>query len=515
MKRTVFMTTWGISDTLDDTTKELLQRASLFANDEYCPVILTMDFKINYDEIIKGLYATGWLKKEVEVINVFDYYRQKFSSKEVSAAQKAQYEQNIKKYEGDYWVQDGDTIARYFQNGSYIKYKQWDEDGVLKFIDYFDENRVRIRKEEYNPKGYKIRETLYHPANNKKNQERFFTPDGFCYCTNWFNYQTDKQQALFLFDPAHKKAEDFSNRKDFQIYWLEELCRTEVVKPVIIVDGVLTVNRVIQLDDDLAYKIYNIHQNHFEAPYTLGSDYNKATKPILDIVSKGFPIVVPTSQQQLDLHKEIGNRGNIHVISPSVEMPRAKNEKNSLLVSMIADFTAENRIGQAIEAFMEVARDIPGAKLEIYGSGEEEDKLKKLIKKLKVAHGVKLKEPVQDTDAVYSKSAVSIVTAEAKGFVQSILESFANGTPVVAYDTNYGPAQLIQNEETGYLVQDGEIEALADRIKKLLDSPEDRQRMGNNAQQLVKEQYTPQSFYENWKQLIQSTIEEDKQKPLL
>lgn len=515
MKRTIFMTAWDMDVEKGGVNKVMLHRSALFSNKDYRSVLLTMDFKMNYQEIASELRATGQLNKDVDIINVYDYYRQKFSSKEVSNEQKERYEQNVKKYEGDYWVQDGDYFARYFMNGTYIKYKQWDDDGILKFIDYFDENRVRNRREEFHKDGFKIRETLYHPANNKKNQERFFTPDGFCFLTMWFNYETGKQQRIYLFDPSHKKVEDFANRKEFQTYWLEELCRTEVVKPVVIVDGAATAERVIEMDDDLAFKIYMLHSNHFEEPYTIGSSYREAVQPILDIIPKGYPVVVLTEQQQQDLHKEIGNRGNISVIPNSVELPVAKVEKDPLLVSLVARYTKDKRIDQAIEAFLEVARDVPGAKLEIYGAGNEEAELKKLIKKLKVHHSVKLKGYTNRTDEVFAKSAVSLVTSKAEGFSLVMLESFANHTPVVSYEINYGPAQIIKDGETGYLVPDGDIEALADRIKKVLDNPAEAKLMGDNAFNLIKESYTPEIYYNKWRNLIEQTIEENKEKPFL
>ncbi|MFJ8263040.1 glycosyltransferase [Rummeliibacillus sp. NPDC094406] len=515
MKRTIFMTAWDMDVEKGGINKVMLQRSALFSNKDYRSVLLTMDFKMNYHEIASELRATGQLSKDVDIINVNDYYREKFASKEVSSEQKERYEQAIKKYEGDYWVQDAGSYARYFMNGTYIKYKQWDDDGVLKFIDYFDENRVRIRKEEFHRDGYKIRETLYHPANNKKNQERYFTPDGFCFLTMWFNHENGKQQRIYLFDPSHKKVEDFNNRVEFHRYWLEELCRTEVVKPVVIVDEAATAERVIKMDDDLAYKIYMLHSNHFEEPYTLGSPYRNAVKPILDIIPKGYPVVVLTEQQQMDLHKEIGNRGNVLVIPNCVELPVAKVEKDPLLVSLVARYTKDKRIDQAIEAFLEVARDVPGAKLEIYGAGDEEDELKKLIKKLKVHHSVKLKDYTNRMDEVFAKSAVSLVTSKAEGLSLAMLESLANRTPVVSYEINYGPAQVIKDGETGYLVPDGDIEALADRIKKLLENPDDAKRMGDNAFNLIKESYTPEIYYDKWRDLIEQTIAEDKQKPLL
>jgi Glycosyltransferase len=96
-----------------------------------------------------------------------------------------------------------------------------------------------------------------------------------------------------------------------------------------------------------------------------------------------------------------------------------------------------------------------------------------------------------------------------------MLESFANRTPVISYEINYGPAQVIKDGETGYLVPNGDIEALADRIKRLLENPTDAERMGDNAFNLIQESYTPETYYNQWRKLIEQTIVENMQKPLL
>jgi glycosyltransferase involved in cell wall biosynthesis len=61
-----------------------------------------------------------------------------------------------------------------------------------------------------------------------------------------------------------------------------------------------------------------------------------------------------------------------------------------------------------------------------------------------------------------------------------ILEAMASGLPVVASTVGAVP-EVIINNETGYLVPPGDPQALADKLRLLIDDPKLRRTMGNNA----------------------------------
>ncbi|ETT87159.1 glycosyltransferase [Viridibacillus sp. FSL R5-0477] len=509
MKRKIFMTAWDMDIEKGGINKVMLKRASLFANDEYDIELLTMDFKFNYDIIEKELKLSGQLPKSAKITNVYDYYRRKFTKNTISSAAQAKFEQQIKKFEEGYWVEDGGEFARYFQNGTYIKYKKWHEDGTINFIDYFDDNRVRTRREEFHHTGFLQREVLYHPSNNKKNQERFYTEDGFCFLSLWYNNKSGKLQKVYLFSPDYDKVEYFPSSKEFHDFWLNEICRVEVVKPVIICDGSAPTTRVTSIDDELVYKIYMLHSNHFSAPYELGSPYRTVYQAKLDVIPKGYPVVVLTEQQRLDLHKEIGNRGNIHVIPNCVEVNDFNIEKNPKLVSMIARYSPEKRLDEAIKAFSLVVEQVPEAKLDIYGNGNEEESLNKLIQELKLENSVELKGYTNKVHEVLAASSVSLVTSAYEGFSLAMLESLANKTPVISYDINYGPSQVIEDGVNGYLVPNGDSEQLAEKIIHLLNNHDLVVKMGNEARNTVLKDYSPERYYEKWSKLLQDVVNEN------
>ncbi|GEK35197.1 glycosyltransferase [Kurthia sibirica] len=502
MKKTLFMSAWDMDVEKGGVNKVMLRRSYLLKNKKYQPVLLTMDYKPNYKEIQNELRATGQLHLDVKILNIFDYYREKFATDVISEVERQHFEKSRQKFEDDYWVEDAGDHARYFFNGRYVKYKRWNEDGSLRVVDYFDENRVRISREEFHIAGYKIKETLFHPANNKKNQERYFTPNGFCFITFWFNYTTGALQRIFLFDPKFSKALDFKNRQEFQSYWLTELCRLEAVKPIIIVDGAVTADRVAAVDDELVDKVFVLHGNHLVAPYTKGSGFRKAIQPIIDAIPKGYATVVLTDAQRQDLHSEVGNRGNIHVIPNTVYSNEPQVDKNPFQLAMVCRLVPAKRVEHAIKAIHSLIEDIPEIQLTIYGIGDEEENLQKLIADCQLEAAVKLMGYTNKTDEIYRSSAALVMTSEAEGLSLCMQESFLNGTPVISYDINYGPAQYIVNDVNGYLVENGQIDALAEAMKKIILDPQHASKLGAAAQKLAEEQFDEQTYIKRWEDVL-------------
>jgi glycosyltransferase involved in cell wall biosynthesis len=75
----------------------------------------------------------------------------------------------------------------------------------------------------------------------------------------------------------------------------------------------------------------------------------------------------------------------------------------------------------------------------------------------------------RDTIPVYDASDVLLVTSNRESFGLTIVEAMARGVPVVATRCG-GPEELISDGETGFLVDIGDTEAMADRVAVLLDN---------------------------------------------
>ncbi len=94
------------------------------------------------------------------------------------------------------------------------------------------------------------------------------------------------------------------------------------------------------------------------------------------------------------------------------------------------------------------------------------------------------------TDPDYGVESQGLVTAEAQ----------ACGLPVVAFDSG-GIKYTIQNNVTGFLCPEKDIDCYVSKLRRLLDNPKLRMEMGENARKFIEAEYSENSVLTKWKEL--------------
>ena len=90
--------------------------------------------------------------------------------------------------------------------------------------------------------------------------------------------------------------------------------------------------------------------------------------------------------------------------------------------------------------------------------------------------------------ALYAEADLFVLPTRSDASPNSYIEAMAAGLPAIG--TSVGAAaEIITNDETGYLVESNDMRAFGDRIDALLSQPENRQRLGDNGRRRVARDY--------------------------
>lgn len=151
----------------------------------------------------------------------------------------------------------------------------------------------------------------------------------------------------------------------------------------------------------------------------------------------------------------------------------------------VGRLTAQKDYPTMLAAFETLAGKYPEAELYIYGTGEEKDSLDRAIRERKLENRIRLCGRTENvTDALLQADAY-VLSSRYEGMPNALMEAMAVGLPCISTACPTGPRDLIEDGESGLLVEVGDVEALASAMEKLLTDFPLRKRLGENARRTI------------------------------
>ena len=129
----------------------------------------------------------------------------------------------------------------------------------------------------------------------------------------------------------------------------------------------------------------------------------------------------------------------------------------------------------------EILRKYPDWSWDIYGSGELHDVLQEKINELNVAR-LTLKGAIANIYDVYQDYAFLVMTSRFEGYPMVLLEAIANKVPVIAFDCQTGPSDIIDHGKTGILIEENNAVQMLQGIEKLIVSDSLRSQMSEKCE---------------------------------
>ncbi len=177
--------------------------------------------------------------------------------------------------------------------------------------------------------------------------------------------------------------------------------------------------------------------------------------------------------------------------------------KNAKVIFSMGLLVPKKGFDYLIRAMPKILKKEPDAVLIIGGEGSERPKLELLIKELSIQDSVKLVSQIDadKTPLYYNMSKMFVLPSifdekgETETFGVVLIEALACGKPVVA--SRVGGITDIVNEKCGFLVEQKNPPALAEKIILLLGNKKLRDKLGIQARRYAQETFNSKNVLKN------------------
>jgi len=155
-------------------------------------------------------------------------------------------------------------------------------------------------------------------------------------------------------------------------------------------------------------------------------------------------------------------------------------DDDALVLVNIGRFSVSKAQHYTIRAFAKLRAQNANVRLLLVGEGPEKEACKQLCQDLGVADDVVFAGFCEDVVPAYAVSDIHVLTSLREGLPSVAVEASLSRVPTVAFEVE-GIYEIVTPDQTGYVVEQGDVDALVVCVQKLLDDGEKRRLFGKEA----------------------------------
>lgn len=241
----------------------------------------------------------------------------------------------------------------------------------------------------------------------------------------------------------------------------------------------------------------------------------KLEKFIYKNSSKIFPISVYLKEKIINEHKIDQSKIEIfyHGISfkkfdetKYISIREKFNIKSKYIIGYVARLSKEKKCLDVLYICKKLTEYRKDFMFLVAGNGSEYKYMKEYIKKYNLENYIML-IGFQNKNIIYNMRKQSFINlCLLDGF--SLIEACAGARPIIAYDIEWH-YELVKNNETGFLVNVGDIDAVVEKINFLMNNPYIADKLGENARKLAFKRHNIDNIIKIRQNLYKKLIESD------
>ena len=313
------------------------------------------------------------------------------------------------------------------------------------------------------------------------------------------DYLTDVREEALEPDAARVLHERESvlvpPRWDAQFSALTDVAMADAL-PALDAEVVVTVTpgllaAVAQLVPDRAILVHQEHRS--------SSDRTSGLEPLLAFAPRADVVAMLTPTTADWLREQLGELTPEVVVMPN-PLPLGFTPRSRLdgrLVVSAGRLVVEKQFTKLVQAFAEVADQLPGWRLRILGDGPQRNELRRQARKFGLYDRLELPGSTTDMPGEWARASIAALTSRSEGFPLVLQEAMAAGVPVASFDCPSGPREIVEHDVNGLLVTPESVAGMAGALLRLATDDELRTRLGAGALHSSR-RYDARALAEQW-----------------
>lgn len=496
-----------IGDTLTGVESASLLRARLFKkNLHISPIIVTAAFNPRLNIQRKKLYENGLLDKDSKIINLYEYFQG------ITYTNQLPYNESYKA--NSRWrykpVENTHDYRIFDENNKLIAYRKCDDNAILMYNNIFLDQK-KVRRDVYDSRGFLSKTQHLNHETGQVFFESYYRTDGSICIYKYFKLKNNNNDVdtIHLINTKGDIINVFETETDLLAYWMQQLLDNNLHNFLIIDKERVYYPALQKMNQSNISKICMIHSSHLQKDQDiLQGRLNSNYRRILEDLAKPNAVVFLTNRQKQHVEERFGLYDNLFTIPhPIEEQPEVDFEiRVPRKAIYLARYSEEKQHDSLIRVFQKVVRAYPDATLDLYGHGEKREAILGQIRELGLENNIFVNGYVMNVNNLYDTTSLSILPSKVEGISLFLLESIAHGCPIVSYNINYGPEDIVDDGINGYLIEPQKEEEMADRIIALFGDTEKLKEMSRAAYKKA-ESFQAESIAERWLELIERVLQ--------
>ena len=310
-----------------------------------------------------------------------------------------------------------------------------------------------------------------------------------------------KEKVFFPLDGEvdHRVLPGFSGKLGIirQIRWIHSYLRENRVDWVINVDMGMGFYGILAAKGTHAKTVTWEHGNFY-------NNWGSRLFPYMRryAVRRSDAVVVLTERDRENYRSNIARCAPLSVIPNPAQVRSSVYDSGSRTILSVGHLLENKGYHRAIEVAAKLLPEHPDWQWIICGEGPQRQRLEAMIREAGLEGRMQLPGLVRDMETMYRKAALLVMTSEMEGLPMVLLEGKSYSLPLVSFDIMTGPSDIINDGVNGYLVEPFDLDAMAHKLRSLMEDAALRSRMAENAA-VGMEKFSEETILSAWKQLLE------------